>query len=496
MKSTDQARSGLVYGLQDKPAPGPATLAAVQHIAASIVGIVTPSLIIGGVLELGEYIPYLIAMGLFVSGVSTFIQCKTIGPVGSGLLSLQGTSFAFLGALLAAGFAVKGQGGTPEDILAMLFGICLAGCLVEIALSQFVHKLDKVITPTVTGIVITIIGLSLIKVGFTDFAGGAQAGESLGSPINLLLGSIVVVAILTLTFRGSPMVRISAIMIGLVIGFVVAAILGQVNFSSFGSAPLFALPVPFKFGLDFDIFLFLPVAFIYLVTAIETSGDLTANSVISGEPVEGPLYKKRIKGGILGDGVNSGIAAMFNTFPNTTFSQNNGVIQMTGVASRHVGLYIAPLLIIMGCFPIIGSVFLLVPKPVLGGATVILFGTIAVAGIRILATQEIDRRKVYIMAISFGLGLGVTLVPDATQHMPGFLKQVVATPITLAGLSAIVLSLILPEDAKPETTRSVNEEGTLSTSEVETAEHKLKQAPLLKPAIVGKLGKVHGGTTA
>ena len=140
------------------------------------------------------------------------------------------------------------------------------------------------------------------------------------------------------------------------------------------------------------------------------------------------------------------IAAIFNTFPNTTFSQNNGVIQMTGVASRHVGLYIAGILVFMGFFPVFGSLFLLIPKPVLGVATVILFGTIAVAGIRILAIQEIDMRKVYIMAISFGLGLGVTLVPDATKHMPAFLKQVVATPITLAGLSAITLSLLLPEE--------------------------------------------------
>lgn len=451
---TDKAPTTLIYGLEDVPPPPASFLAAVQHILASIVGIVTPTLIIGGVLGLGDLIPYLIAMAFFVSGVSTFIQCKTIGPVGSGLLSLQGTSFAFLGALLAAGFAVKGAGGTPEDILAMLFGLCLAGCLVEIVLSQFVDKLGKIITPTVTGIVITVIGLSLVKVGFTDFAGGAGAGENLGLPINLALGTLVVVTILTFTFYGSPMIRISAIMIGLVVGFIVAALFGQVDFSSFGNAPLVAVPMPVQYGLDFDFFLFIPIAFIFLVTAIETSGDLTANSIIAGEPVKGTTYIKRIKGGILGDGINSGIAALFNTFPNTTFSQNNGVIQMTGVASRHVGLYVAGILVVLGFFPIIGSAFLLVPKPVLGGATLVLFGTIAVAGIRILATQEMTRRRVYIMAISFGLGLGVTLVPDATQHMPNFLKQVVATPITLAGLSAIILSLILPEEEEIADTES------------------------------------------
>lgn len=440
----------LIYSLEDKPAPGPAILAAMQHILAAIVGIVTPSLIIGGVLELGSEIPYLIAMSLFVSGVATFIQCRRIGPVGSGLLSLQGTSFAFLGAILAAGFAVKGRGGGPDEILAMIFGLCLVGCLVEIVLSQFIGKLGRIITPTVTGIVITVIGLSLIKVGFTDFAGGANAGDSLGAPINLFLGFIVVAMILVLAFQANPMVRISAIMLGLAGGFVIAALLGEVDFSRFGTGPIVALPIPFRYGIDFDLGLFLPIAFIYLITAIETTGDLTANSVISGEPVKGPLYLSRIKGGVLADGINSGLAAIFNTFPNTTFSQNNGVIQMTGVASRHVGLYVAAILVVLGFLPVIGSAFLLVPKPVLGGATLVLFGTIAVAGIRILATQEIDRRKAYIMAISFGLGLGVTLVPDATQQLPDFVRQVFATPITLSGLSAILLSLLLPEEqAKP-----------------------------------------------
>ncbi|MEH6493798.1 uracil-xanthine permease family protein [Halopseudomonas sp.] len=442
--------TALVYGLNDVPPPAKSALAAVQHVLASIVGIATPSLIIGGALGLGAYTSYLIAMAFFVSGIATFIQCKKIGPVGSGMLSLQGTSFAFLGAVLAAGFAVKGKGGTPEDILAMIFGLCLVGSVVEIVLSQFLDKLKRVITPTVTGIVITIIGLSLIKSGFTDFAGGARAGEDLGKPIYLLLGAFVVAVILVMTFVGKPMLRISAIMIGLIIGTVVASFLGLVNWSSLGSAQLFALPIPFKYGFDFDFVLFIPIAFLYLVTAIETSGDLTANSVISGEPVKGDLYMQRIKGGVLGDGINSAIAAIFNTFPNTTFSQNNGVIQMTGVASRHVGLWAGGFLLLLGLFPVVGSFFLIIPKPVLGGATLVLFSTIAVAGVRILASQEMTLRRVYIMAVSFGLALGVTLVPEATQHLPSLLKQVFATPITLAGLSAIFLSLVIPEEAEAE----------------------------------------------
>ena len=162
----------IIYGLHDRPEPIRATFAALQHVLASFIGIITPTLIIGGVLGLGSEVPYLISMALIVSGVGTFIQARRIGPVGSGLLCVQGTSFAFLASILAAGFMVKGNGGTPGDILAMIFGICALGSFVEIALSFFIEKLKRVITPIVTGIVITIIGLSLIKVGMTDLAGG------------------------------------------------------------------------------------------------------------------------------------------------------------------------------------------------------------------------------------------------------------------------------------------------------------------------------------
>ncbi|MGO3345406.1 MAG: uracil-xanthine permease family protein [Marinomonas sp.] len=440
--------NSLVYQLDDVPPPLKSLLAATQHVFASIVGIATPSLIIGGALGLGGYIPYLIAMAFFVSGIATFIQCRKVGPIGSGMLSIQGTSFAFLGAILAAGFAVKAKGGTPEDILSMIFGLCLVGSLIEIVLSQFLDKLKRVITPTVTGIIISVIGLSLIKAGFTDLAGGARAGDSLGEPLFLLLGLFVIAVILVMTFIGNATLRISAIMIGIVAGTVLASFFGLVNTLPLSSAEVFAVPLPFKFGLNFDFGLFLPIAFLYLVTAIETSGDLTASSMVSGQPVEGPIYLERIKGGVLGDGVNSAIAAVFNTFPNTTFSQNNGVIQMTGVASRHVGLWTAGILFLMGLFPVIGSIFLIIPKSVLGGATLVLFSTIAVTGIRILASQEMTLRTIYIIAVSFGLALGVTLVPDSTQHLPPLIKQVFAGPITLAGISAIVLSLIIPDKKK------------------------------------------------
>lgn len=435
----------LLYGLEDRPGTAASLLAALQHLLASIVGIVTPTLIIGGALGLGQYIPYLISMSLFVSGVSTWIQSQRVGPIGSGLLSLQGTSFAFLGSILAAGLVAKGRGDTPEQILALLFGLCLAGSLIEIVLSRFIDKLGRIITPTVTGIVITIIGLSLVKVGVTDMAGGFGA-KDFGSASNMALALTVITIIIWLSFARNSMIRLSAILIGLAVGFVIAAFAGMVDFSKLGSQPFFAIPEPFRFGLAFDWALFIPIAFLYLITAIETTGDLTANSVISGEPVKGPVYMKRIKGGILGDGLNSALAAVFNTFPNTTFSQNNGVIQLTGVASRHVGKYISGLLVLLGLFPIFGAVFVLLPKPVLGGATLVLFGSIAVAGIRILSTQTIDRKAIYVMALSFGFGLGVSMVPNALSGLPDAVQKVIGSPITISGITAILLTLILPDE--------------------------------------------------
>ena len=436
--------SDLLYGLDDKPPIPAAILAALQHMLASFVGIITPTLIIGGVLGLGAEIPYLISMALIVSGVGTFIQAKKIGPIGSGMVALQGTSFAFLGSILAAGFIAKAKGGGPEEILSLIFGVCFLGAFIEIFLSQFLHKLKTFINPLVTGIVITTIGFYLIKVGMTDLAGGFNAPD-FGSLENLALGGGVLLVIILLSQSKNPLIRAGAIFFGMIAGMVAAYAMGKVDFSKLATMDWFALPIPFKYGFSFDIEAFIPVALIYLVTVIESSGDLTATSMVSKQPISGPIYDERIKGGVLADGFNSMLAATFNTFPNTTFSQNNGVIQLTGIASRYVAFWIAGLLVLFGLFPIIGGVFMQLPKPVLGGATLVMFGTIAAAGIRILATQNLDRRTMLIMAVSFGLGLGVAMVPDLLKEMPKMVQNIFGSAVTMAGLSAILLNTLLPQ---------------------------------------------------
>ncbi|HHT00191.1 MAG TPA: purine permease [Thiomicrospira sp.] len=434
----------LIYALEDRPPVKEASFAALQHVLASFVGIITPTLIIGGVLGLGEHIPYLISMALVVSGVATFIQARRPLGIGAGMLCVQGTSFAFLSSILAAGFIAKANGGGPDDILALIFGVAFFGAFVEIFLSQFLHKLKRIITPLVTGIVITTIGVSLIKVGITDLAGGFKAPD-FGSAENLLLGVTVLAIIIVLNRSSHALVRLSSIIIGLAVGFVIAGFLGKISFDNLSSLPLMHFPIPFKYGFSFDWNAFIPVALIYLITAIETSGDLTANSIFSKQPITGDLYQSRIKGGVLGDGVNSLIASIFNTFPNTTFSQNNGVIQLTGVASRYVAYFIAAILIVLGLFPIIGGVLQQIPKPVLGGATLVLFGTVAAAGVKILASEHLDRRKLLIMAVSFGAGLGVLLNPDVLGEMPKIVQNILGSAVTLGGLTAIILSFLLPE---------------------------------------------------
>ncbi|MGE4499463.1 MAG: nucleobase:cation symporter-2 family protein [Hydrogenovibrio sp.] len=444
MSNSDHDSSDLIYGLDDRPPIRESSFAALQHVLASFVGIITPTLIIGGVLGLGSHIPYLISMALIVSGIATFIQARRPFKIGSGMLCVQGTSFAFLSSILAAGFIAKAKGGGPDEIMALILGVSFFGAFVEIFLSQFLHKLKRVITPLVTGIVITIIGISLIKVGITDLAGGFKAPD-FGSLENLSLGLLVLAIIIVLNRSSNAWIRLSAIIIGLGVGFIVAGLMGKLSFDNLATLPVMNFPIPFKYGFSFDWGAFIPVALIYLITAIESTGDLTANSMVSKQPISGPLYMSRIKGGVLADGVNSMIAAVLNTFPNTTFSQNNGVIQLTGVGSRYIAYFVSGMLVILGLFPIIGGVLQNMPKPVLGGATLVLFGTVAAAGVKILASEHLDRRKLLIMAVSFGAGLGVAFNPDVMKEMPTLVQNVLGSAVTLGGLTAIIMSFILPD---------------------------------------------------
>lgn len=432
-----ELKAELIYGLNDRPPLRETLFAALQHLLAIFVAIITPPLIIAGALKLDiETTSFLVSMALFASGVSTFIQCRRIGGIGTGLLCIQGTSFSFIGPIISAGLT----GGLP-----VIFGACMAASTVEMLISRLLKYTRKIITPLVSGIVVTLIGMSLIKVGITACGGGAVAKSNgtFGSFEHVGLAALVLLLIIFFNRSSNRYLRMSSIVIGLVIGYAVAWCMGLVYFSSVQSYGGFNIPVPFKYGLSFDWSAFIALGLVYLITAIEAYGDITANSLISGEPVEGKTFVKRASGGILADGFNSMLAGVFNSFPNSVFAQNNGMIQLTGVASRYVGYYIAGFLILLGLFPAVGLVFSLMPEPVLGGATLLMFGTVASAGIRIIAAQTIDRKATLVMALSFSLGLSVELVPEILSQLPETVRNIFSSGITTGGVTAILANALI-----------------------------------------------------
>ena len=432
-----ELKAELIYGLNDRPPLRETLFAALQHLLAIFVAIITPPLIIAGALKLDiETTSFLVSMALFASGVSTFIQCRRIGGIGTGLLCIQGTSFSFIGPIISAGLT----GGLP-----VIFGACMAASTVEMLISRLLKYTRKIITPLVSGIVVTLIGMSLIKVGITACGGVAVAKSNgtFGSFEHVGLAALVLLLIIFFNRSSNRYLRMSSIVIGLVIGYAVAWCMGLVDFSSVQSYGGFNIPVPFKYGLSFDWSAFIALGLVYLITAIEAYGDITANSLISGEPVEGKTFVKRASGGILADGFNSMLAGVFNSFPNSVFAQNNGMIQLTGVASRYVGYYIAGFLILLGLFPAVGLVFSLMPEPVLGGATLLMFGTVASAGIRIIAAQTIDRKATLVMALSFSLGLSVELVPEILSQLPETVRNIFSSGITTGGVTAILANALI-----------------------------------------------------
>ena len=247
------AKHELIFGLEAKPPVGQAIVAALQHMAAIFLGIITPPIVIAGALGFDPAMKsYLISMALFVSGLATFIQVKKIGPVGSGLLSIQGTSFTFLATIIAIGFSVKGAGGTQEDMVAAMVGTALVCSVVEIIFSRFIPFLQKIITPLVGGVIVMLIGVNLIKVGITDVGGGAwlyaNKPELFGSAQNLILAGIVLLSIIIFNRSTNKWLRMGSVFLGMAVGYIVAAILGKVNFSAIGQMSIITAPIPFKFG--------------------------------------------------------------------------------------------------------------------------------------------------------------------------------------------------------------------------------------------------------
>jgi NCS2 family nucleobase:cation symporter-2 len=422
----------LLYKVEDKPPVGTSILLAAQHLLAALGAIIAVPLVVGGVLGLPtEDMVVLVNAAMLISGVVTIIQCRGAGPVGIRLPVVMGTSFTFVGVSIAIGFE-HGVGG--------ILGSALVASLVMIVGSFFMPMIRKLFPPIVTGTVVTLIGLSLIPVAVDWIAGGQVGTDGYASIPNLMIGLLVLALVVVLSQFGKGIFGASAVVIGIVTGFIVCALAGLVDFTPVEQAALVALPSPLHFGLSFPISGIIGMSIAYLVTIIESTGDFLALSDVTKTKLTG----KKLSRGILADGLGSALASVFSTTPFSSFSQNVGIVGMTGVASRYVVAITGAMLVLAGLFPIIGALVVIIPLPVLGGAGLVMFAMIITAGVNILSKTEHTKRNGIIVAVGVGAGMAVTVRPELLANLPEFLKVILASGITTGSLVALFLNLLLP----------------------------------------------------
>lgn len=422
-----------IYQLEGKVPLKIALPLGVQHLLAMFLGNISPLIIVCGMLKMDAGLKTsLIQNAMFIAGVTTLIQIYPVLKVGSGLPGVMGTSSGFLGTAKAIG-ASYGYG--------TIMGASICGAIFEMILGYFIKPLKKLFPPIVTSLVVISIGLSLLPVGIRYFGGGFT--KEFGDPKHIIVGTVVVLLIILFNQAKNRVVRSSAILISIVIGYILAIFMGMVNFTPVKEAAWLSLPKLMPVPIEFNLHAVIAMLIMYIATAVETVGDLSgiANGGLDREPTDDEL-----SGGVIADGFGSLIAAFFGVLPNTTFSQNVGLVAVTKVVNRFVIGTGAIVLVLMGFVPKLSAIFTVMPQSVLGGAAVVMFAMIFVSGLKSLLREDIDDRKGLIIAISLGLGVGIGNVPDVLAHLPAWVGQIFAqNGIIMTFVIATVLNLLLPE---------------------------------------------------
>jgi NCS2 family nucleobase:cation symporter-2 len=429
-------RSGprVVYGVDDWPPLGEAIPLGIQHVLAMLLGnIATPILVAGALgLAVGDT-AFLIQMVLLMAGLATLVQSYPIGPVGGRIPMVMGTSIAFLGAIIGVG---------REHGLAVVFGACLVGSLVEVGLGLSIVRLRRFFPPLVNGIVVMLIGLTLIPVGM-DYAAGGRGAADYGAPEHLLVAAVVFLTTLLLNQYGRGFLACASRLVGVLLGYGLAMALGHVDFTAVGEAGWFELPRLWPYGLRFEWAPILVMGFIYVVSTMETIGDISGTLAAAGRDAT----SKELRGGLLADGVMSGFAALFSAFPNTSFSQNVGLVNFTGVLSRHVTAIGGVFLVALGLVPKFGAIFATIPAAVIGGGGLIMFSMIFSSGAAIFHRGvPLTRRNLVILAVALGLGLGVELRPEVLGSLSQGARTFFGSGLITGGLTGLALNALLPVD--------------------------------------------------
>ena len=423
------------------PPMGQAAPLGLQHVLAMFASNVTPSIIVAGAAGLqfgGAEQVYLIQMAMLFAGIATLFQTVGFGPVGARLPIMQGTSFAFVGVL--AGIAAT-QG------LGVALTSCIIGGLIHFALGSVIANIRYLFPPLVTGLVILAIGLYLVPVGIKYAAGGAadfqMAAESFGSLMHWTVALTVIVVALVFKFMTKGMLSNAAILLGLIAGYLVAFMFGMVNFSSVGKASWITGLQTLPYGFEFNLGAVIGVTLVSIVSAVETVGDTSATAK-AGAGRE--ATDEEISGATYADGLGTAVAGVFGGLPNTSFSQNVGIVGMTGIMSRHVVTIAGAIMVLCGLIPKIGAIIASMPLPVLGGGVIVMFGMVASAGLNVLSEVKMSRRNMIIIALSLSIGLGFNLVPSAVQYLPGIWKTLATSAVAPTAFLAIILNQILPEE--------------------------------------------------
>ncbi|SFS43300.1 nucleobase:cation symporter-2 family protein [Saccharopolyspora flava] len=417
----------------------------VQHVAAMYAGVVAPPLIVGEAIGLPPLqMTLLIGASLFTAGIATALQALGVWKIGARMPFVNGVTFGSVAPILAI---VAQQSGSANPLSVVYGAVLIAGALAFVA-APFFSRLVRFFPPVVNGTVITLIGLSLMPVAIKWIAGQDSEAPDYGAPQKILLGAITFVLVLLFNRFLTGFLNRIALLIGLLVGTLIAWPMGLIDTSTFDSAPLFNLPMPFQLGAPaFSFTATLSICIVMLVAMMESTADMIA----LGEIVDRPADEKTIAAGLRADGAGSAISALFGGFTCSAFAQNIGLVALTGVRSRFVVATGGGVLVLLGLFPVAGAVVSLVPQPVLGGAALVLFGSVATSGIRTLSTAALDDpRNGLIVAGSLGLGLIPVVAPSFYEHFPAALQTVLDSGISTGCIAALLLNLLFSHRKKTE----------------------------------------------
>lgn len=417
----------------------------IQHVLAMFVSNLTPPIIIAGAAGFGfgsadpSELIYMIQMSMLFAGIATLLQTIGLGPVGARLPLVQGTSFAYIPIMIPI---VAGKGVAA---MAALTTAAVIGGLFHAGLSRFVGRVRFALPPLITGLVVLMIGLSLMRIGVQYAAGGVPAigTPAFGAGQSWLLAGVVVVATLGLKFFARGIWSTASVLLGLLAGYGVALALGRISFAAVGSAPVLMLPGPFHFGFVLSASAILGFVLTGFVSSIESIGDVEAicEGTAGRRATDGEL-----QGAVAADGVGTALAAVFGAMPNTTFSQNVGLIAITGMMSRHVVTLGALFLVVCGLLPKIGALITTIPIEVLGGGVIVMFGMVASAALSMLASVEWNQRNMLVFGVSLSFALGLQLEPAAVAHLPETARILLTSGVLPAAVIAVTLNLLLPRE--------------------------------------------------